>query len=130
MISFDTLGIIELDNKTITLGNHIKNRRVNKFILHDNYIFVCTHLSEHLISLYPELNIKANNIFKFDKQGNLLFKTGLLKLEKEVFGEKEFEASNLSIKENQLYLGYGIGYEAWADIETGEIIRGQFEGRK
>tara|TARA_B100000378_G_C18026232_1_gene405911 strand:- start:34 stop:432 length:399 start_codon:yes stop_codon:yes gene_type:complete len=132
MISFDTLGLIEIDNQVITLGNKIKNRRINKFIIHNDYIYLCTNLSEHLISLFPEYDIKADNILKLDKKGNLIYKTGLLKLEypPKSGNIKEFEASNLSIQDNQLYLGYGIGYEAWADIETGKIIKGRFDGRK
>lgn len=131
MISFSSLGIIQLNDKAITLGKHLNKRRINQFILNDDYIYVCTYLTEYMSKAYPELrNTKENNVLKFDLQGNLIYKTGLLKLDKPVFGEHECEVSDLSIQNNQLYLGYSIGYEAWADIETGKIIRGRFEGRK
>lgn len=111
MISFDTLGIIEIENNIITIGDHLQNehRRIIKFILYEDYIYVCTELSQYVISSFPKFDIKADNVLKLDKKGNLIYRTGLLKLDNPVFEEKEFEASNLSIKDNQLYLGYGIG---------------------
>lgn len=119
------MNILVINNKTIYFSEYQK--QIFEFNILDNHIYILTNKGWR--NDYSEYEI-SNNIFKFDFDGNLIYRTGLLKLEKPVFGEKEFEASNLSIQDDKLYLGYGIGYEAWADIKTGEIIHGQFEGRK
>ena len=119
------MNILEFENKTFYFSEYKK--QIFEFNILGDYIYILTNNGWR--NEFSEYEI-SNNVFKFDFNGNLIYRTGLLELEKSVFGKSKFEASDLSIQEGQLYLGYSIGYEAWADIETGEIIRGQFEGRK
>ncbi len=119
------MNILIINNKNIYFSEYQK--QIFEFNIIENHIYILTNKGWR--DDYSNYQI-SNNIFKFDFDGNLIYRTGFLELEKPVFGEKKFEASNLSIKDGQLYLGYGIGYEAWADIETGKIIKGRFEGRK
>src|SRR5690554_5572457 len=95
MITLEPLGIIHFDGRTITLGNHnhLESRRIHTFILQDNYIYVCTYISKYMMKSYPKEKIKGNNVLKFDAEGNLLFKTGLLRLKRAFFGERKFDVS-------------------------------------
>lgn len=119
------MNILSINNKNIYFSEY--HKQIFEFNIIKNYIYILSNKGWR--NEYTNYEI-SNNIFKFDFDGNLIYRTGLLELEKPVFGENKHEASNLSIQDGQLYLGYSIGYEAWANIETGKIIKGRFEGKK
>ena len=105
------------------------NKQIYDVIYYNNFLFVHAAKRAHL----PNNNYKfEDNIFKFNSDGDLLYRTGMLKIEYPIDSGifENWEASDMSIVDNQLYLGYSKGYEAWFDIETGKLIKAQPEGRK
>ena len=119
---------IYFENKCLMFHNAF-NKQIRDVIYLDEFIFVKAGKRIHL----PNDNYNfEDNIFKFNSKGELLYRTGMLNIEYPIDSGvfENWEASDMSIVNNQLYLGYSKGYEAWFDIETGELIRGQFENRK
>lgn len=126
MISLDfILGTLTIGENEIFYRNEY-DMEIYKMINYQENVY---------LSFYHKINKEAvivDTIYKFDNQGVFVYKTGLLTVEYPLnSGEQEtWEASNMSIVNNQLYLGYSKGYEAWFDIETGKLIKAQPENRR
>jgi len=119
---------IYFEDKCLMFHN-IFNKQIRDVIYLNEFIFIKAGRRIHL----PNDNYKfEENIFKFNNEGELLYRTGMLRVEYPIGSGvfEDWEASNMSIVDNQLYLGYSKGYEAWFDIETGELIKAQPENRK
>ena len=119
---------ISFENEYLYFFNEY-NKQIYDVIYYNDFLFVRAAKRAHL----PNDNYKfEDNIFKFNSKGELLYRTGMLNVEypsnSGIF--EDWEASDMSIVDNQLYLGYSKGFEAWFDIETGKLIKAQPENRR
>jgi hypothetical protein len=130
MVIIDTiLGNIQLDGNNFAFSSKF-HKRIHKVIFYDNHIYI---LGGRYGNPDQDKNYKLNDtVFKLDAKGVLLYKIGLLKIEYPIDSKKEetWEASNLDILNGELQLGYARGYRVFADVETGAVLRGEFENRK
>lgn len=129
MVSIDIiLGGLKINERYVSFKSQYK-KEINQIVFHDNYIYIRGGKG-HRIS-EDEYKID-DTIYKFDNKGELIYKTGLLTIEYPINSGRfeTWEASSMNIINNELYLGYSRGYEAWANVTTGEILRGNFENKR
>lgn len=129
MISIDIiLGIVDFKGNQIDFSSKY-HKAIKKVIFYDDHIYV---LGGKFGNAEQDKGYEINDtVFKFDKNGILLYKIGLLQIEYPINSKtiEEWEASNLDIFNGEIQLGYARGYRIFADIETGVVLRSEFENR-
>lgn len=122
---------VRLYTKSITIPSkvspiHTFDGEISEILLTKEKVFFLVSQSNKIPFANEKDIDELNNIYCFDLNGNLLWKTG--RMEFPTYGGNIFihPASDMFIEGNQLKLFYQMGLYRWLDVETGEVVKEEY----
>lgn len=119
-------GYLKFDDKEVPLGSNY-DLKLNQILIVDDFVFVLGLPYE--IESNEDVKFK-DNVFAFNKSGDLLWNSGLFDFILSENSRVTMPATYMALDNNYLKLYYQSDHEVWLDRLTGEKIKEEFVFKK